>query len=78
MEKEIKVSNYGGGVSFTGLLTIAFVVLKLTGVINWSWWLVLLPVIIPIGVVALFILCYLFIAIALIVASSKNKTKSKK
>lgn len=26
-----------------GVLTIVFVVLKLTGVIHWSWWLVLLP-----------------------------------
>jgi hypothetical protein len=32
-----------GGFSIAGLLGVAFVVLKLTGVINWSWWLVLLP-----------------------------------
>ena len=25
------------GVSFTGVLTIVFIVLKLVGVINWSW-----------------------------------------
>ena len=31
---------------FTELLTIVFVVLKLIGVITWSWWLVLLPEII--------------------------------
>ena len=40
---------WGGGCGFSGLLTIAFVVLKLCGVINWSWWLVLLPLIISIG-----------------------------
>lgn len=34
----------GGGVSFAGLLTVAFVVLKLTGKIDWSWWWVLSPV----------------------------------
>lgn len=28
---------------FISLLTVAFIVLKLTGVIAWSWWLVLLP-----------------------------------
>lgn len=28
------------------ILTIVFVVLKLAGVISWSWWLVLLPEII--------------------------------
>ena len=32
-----------GGIGFLGLLTIAFVVLKLTGTISWSWWLVLAP-----------------------------------
>ena len=29
--------------SLLGLLTIAFVVLKLTGVIAWTWWWVLSP-----------------------------------
>jgi O-antigen ligase len=32
-----------GGVGFTGLLLVAFIVLKLTGVIDWSWWWVLSP-----------------------------------
>jgi len=32
------------GVGFTGLLTIAFIVLKLTGTINWSWIWVLSPI----------------------------------
>lgn len=31
------------GIGFTGLLTIVFIVLKLTGVINWSWIWVLSP-----------------------------------
>ncbi|MHC5291112.1 transmembrane Fragile-X-F protein [Bacillus licheniformis] len=31
------------------VLTLIFVVLKLTGVIAWSWWLVLLPVMISIA-----------------------------
>lgn len=33
-----------GGLGFFGALTIAFIVLKLCGVIGWSWWLVLAPV----------------------------------
>lgn len=37
-------NNGGGGVSFVGLLQIAFIVLKLTNVISWSWWWVLSPV----------------------------------
>lgn len=31
------------GISFTGLLTIVFIVLKLTKVINWPWVWVLAP-----------------------------------
>jgi ABC-type bacteriocin/lantibiotic exporter with double-glycine peptidase domain len=34
---------------FTEFLTIVFVVLKLIGVISWSWWLVLLPEIIGVA-----------------------------
>ena len=38
-------STGGGGVmGFTGVLLIAFIVLKLTGVINWSWLWVLSPI----------------------------------
>lgn len=33
-----------GGIGFTGLLTIVFIVLKLTHVIAWSWWWVLSPI----------------------------------
>ena len=32
------------GIGFSGLLTILFVGLKLTHVINWSWWWVLSPI----------------------------------
>lgn len=34
---------------FCELLTIVFIVLKLVGVISWSWWLVLLPEIIAVS-----------------------------
>jgi len=36
-----------GGIGFCGLLAVAFIVLKLTGVINWSWLWVLAPIWIP-------------------------------
>lgn len=32
------------GIGFTGLLTILFIGLKLTGYIAWSWWWVLSPI----------------------------------
>lgn len=35
--------NNNGGIGIFGLLGVAFVVLKLTGVITWSWWWVTLP-----------------------------------
>ena len=40
-----EISN-NGGIGFTGFLTVAFVfiVLKLTKVIDWSWWWVLSPI----------------------------------
>lgn len=38
-----KESNTYLGVGFSGLLTIVFIVLKLVGVINWSWVWVLSP-----------------------------------
>lgn len=31
------------GIGFFDLLTLAFIVLKLTGCIDWSWWWVLSP-----------------------------------
>lgn len=39
----INNSNTNSGVGVLGLLGVAFVVLKLLGVINWSWWWVTLP-----------------------------------
>ena len=50
------------GVGVVGLLTVAFVVLKLTGQISWSWWWVLSPVWISAGVTIL--LCVLAFIIA--------------
>lgn len=43
-KQEIVVKTSGGGISFVGLLTIVFIVLKLTHVIDWSWWWVLSPI----------------------------------
>lgn len=36
-------SSSAGGVGFLGALTIAFIVLKILGFIDWSWWWVLAP-----------------------------------
>lgn len=46
----------GAGCGLAGVLLIVFVVLKLVGVIQWSWWVViLLPFGIELGLVLLFV-----------------------
>lgn len=37
-------SSSSAGIGFLGALGIVFIVLKLCGVIDWSWWLVTLPI----------------------------------
>ena len=48
-------SSSTGGIGFAGLLTVAFIVLKLTKVIMWSWWWILSPIWISITIVLFFI-----------------------
>ena len=54
------------GIGFAHILTIIFVIAKIVGYINWSWWLVLLPSIISIG---LSLLIWLFILVVVIIAA---------
>jgi hypothetical protein len=56
------VSHNGGGIGFVGLLTIVFIVLKLTGVISWSWWWVFSPV----WISALFVLFVVLVGVLII------------
>ena len=49
-------------ISFTGLLGLLFIALKLTGVIDWSWWLVLLPIYAPLALVGIILLIVLILA----------------
>ena len=55
-----------GGIGFTGLLAIVFIILKLCGIITWSWWWVLSPLWISA------ILWVIFVIIALLVERRKN------
>ena len=48
-----KKSSGAGGIGVTGLLQVAFIVLKLCGVINWSWLWVLAPTWITAAIVVL-------------------------
>lgn len=47
-----------GGLGLSGTLTMIFVVLKLVGTINWSWWWVLSPLWIGAGLI--FSILFLF------------------
>lgn len=48
-----KTSN---GIGIGGILFVVFLILKLCGTIDWSWWWVTAPLWIPIGLMFLFIL----------------------
>jgi uncharacterized protein (DUF983 family) len=56
-------SSSSGGAGFTSLLLVAFIVLKLTHVIAWSWWWVLSPLWVSTAIVLLVL--GIMIAIAL-------------
>lgn len=43
MASSNQVAQSSGGVGVAGLLGVAFVVMKLCGVISWSWWWVTCP-----------------------------------
>ena len=45
-----KAEATSSGIGFCGLLTVAFIVLKLTGYIDWSWLWILSPLWIPIAI----------------------------
>lgn len=66
----MKNNNSGGGIGFLGVLSIVFIVLKLTHVINWSWWLVLSPSLLSVAIVIVY-------AIVVVAINSKAKKAMK-
>ena len=56
-------STRSGGIGFCGLLTIVFIVLKLLGKIDWSWWWVLAPLWISVGLIFFLLLIILIVNI---------------
>lgn len=63
-DRDINITT-NKGMSFCGTLTIVFIILKLTHVIDWSWWWVLAPIWIPIvvvlGIIAIVAIVVLFV-----------------
>lgn len=58
-------------VGFLGMLTIVFIVLKLTEVVAWSWFWVLSPLII--GVPALLLFVVLMVVAAALIESKSHR-----
>jgi hypothetical protein len=56
--------NSRGGITFPGLLTIVFIVLKLTHYINWSWIWVLSPIWISLAIVLFVLIIIVIVQIA--------------
>ena len=61
MKNESNKTTVNAGMGFTSFLTLAFIVLKLTHVIDWSWWWVLSPVWIMAIISVIFIAVYCYI-----------------
>lgn len=56
-------TTVNGGIGFAGLLTIAFIVLKLIGIIEWSWLWVLSPIWISIAIVLIILIVVMIAAL---------------
>lgn len=68
MENNKKIQVGGGSCSLCIILFVVFLVLKLTGVIAWSWWLVCLPLIIYAGFIVLLLIIVAIVAIIAVLA----------
>jgi hypothetical protein len=52
-----------GGIGFCGALFLVFLVLKLTNVINWSWWWVTAPLWMPFAIMLPVVLITILVTI---------------
>lgn len=67
-----------GGITFPGLLLVAFIVLKLTGVISWSWWWVMAPLWILAAIMLLFVIVGVIIDVARAIRKKNIRKKMNK
>ena len=69
----------GGGLGFVGTLTIAFIVLRLCKVIDWSVWWVLSPIWITVAlVIAIFIIVLMVVLIRDTIKRRKHEKEFRK
>ena len=48
-----KKGRSGGGIGFVGALQLLFIGLKLAGCIDWSWWMVFVPLFVWLGLMVM-------------------------
>lgn len=53
MDLRLKMNQKRMDINLSGFLLILFIIFKLVGVINWSWWWVLSPLWIPYALILL-------------------------
>lgn len=75
MDKNSSKGSVAGGVGFCGLLAIAFIVLKLTGVIARSWWWVLAQLWIPAAITVGILLIMLIVAVVTVTVNAAKKDR---
>jgi membrane protein YdbS with pleckstrin-like domain len=75
-DKSVRVSS---GISLSGLTFIVFLVLKLCGVIDWSWWWVTAPLWGPFALLIAGLFIYIMIAVIIaLVRYCIRKRKEKR
>ncbi|MBP3668691.1 MAG: hypothetical protein J6J26_03860 [Bacteroides sp.] len=64
-------SSGSSGIGTLGVLQVVFIVLKLCGLIDWSWWAVLIPLWIGLALIVL------IIAVGVIITLVKNRKRNR-
>ncbi len=66
------------GIGLTGVLFVIFLVLKLTGNIDWSWWWVTSPLWIPVAIaLSIFVIVFFVVILLLIFGFSPEDLKNR-
>lgn len=64
-------SSGSSGIGTLGVLQVVFIVLKLCGLIDWSWWAVLIPLWIDLALIVL------IITVGVIITLVKNRKRNR-
>ena len=67
----MKNNTSSSGIGISGVLLIVFIVLKLVGTINWSWWWVLSPLWID-------LIIFLLVVVVLVIYQVRQEKKFKR